>query len=122
MFKGLPRRARDRAARLGCSSAPTWRIPTTCGADEARGFAARRRSTSTTGTSVNWLDPVVERQGDTPEQQVKNRKLRQALSIAIDWEEGYGRITATRRRGGAHGPVPPGVFARASSRPRASTR
>ena len=32
------------------------------------------------------------RQGDTPAQQAKNRKLRQALSIAIDWEEGYGRI------------------------------
>jgi ABC-type transport system substrate-binding protein len=57
----------------------------------------------------NWLDPVVGR-GDTPEQQAKNRKLRQALSIAIDWEHGYGQIF--RHKGGvaAHGPVPPGVF------------
>ena len=57
----------------------------------------------------NWLDPVVGK-GDTPEQQVKNRKLRQALSIAIDWEEGYGRVF--RNKGGetAQGPVPPGVF------------
>jgi ABC-type transport system substrate-binding protein len=57
----------------------------------------------------NWLDPVVGK-GDTPEQQVKNRKLRQALSIAIDWEEGYGQIF--RQKGGepAHGPVPPGIF------------
>jgi ABC-type transport system substrate-binding protein len=57
----------------------------------------------------NWLDPVLGK-GDTPEQQGRNRKLRQALSIAIDWEEGYGRIF--RHKGGvaAHGPVPPGVF------------
>ena len=57
----------------------------------------------------NWLDPVVGK-GDTPERQVRNRKLRQALSIAIDWEEGYGQIF--RNKGGevAQGPVPPGVF------------
>ena len=57
----------------------------------------------------NWLDPVVGK-GATPEQQVKNRKLRQALSIAIDWEEGYGRIFRTKAGVTAHGPVPPGVF------------
>ncbi len=57
----------------------------------------------------NWLDPVVGK-GDTPEQQVKNRKLRQALSIAIDWEEGYGKIFRTKGGVAAHGPVPPGVF------------
>ena len=39
----------------------------------------------------NWWDPVVGR-GDTPEQQRRNRLLRHAISIAIDWEEGYGRI------------------------------
>ena len=57
----------------------------------------------------NMLDPVVG-QGATPEQQNKNRKLRQAIAIAIDWEEGYGRIF--KRKGGvaAHGPVPPGLF------------
>ena len=38
----------------------------------------------------NWLDPVVG-QGSTPEEQVRNRKLRQALSIAVDWEE-YVRV------------------------------
>ena len=57
----------------------------------------------------NWLDPVIGK-GDTPEQQVKNRKLRQALSIAIDWEEGYGRIFRNKGGVAAHGPVPPGVF------------
>lgn len=56
----------------------------------------------------NWLDPVVGR-GDTPEQQERNRKLRQALSIAIDWEEGYGRIFASKGGEAAHGPLPAGL-------------
>lgn len=58
----------------------------------------------------NMLDPVVGK-GDTPEQQEKNRKLRQALSIATDWEEyaavffdNYGPSEA------AMGPLPPGLF------------
>ncbi|MET0332749.1 MAG: ABC transporter substrate-binding protein, partial [Rhizobacter sp.] len=57
----------------------------------------------------NWMDPVVGK-GDTPEQQVKNRKLRQAISIAIDWEEGYGRIFRNKGGEAAHSVVPPGVF------------
>ena len=57
----------------------------------------------------NWWDPVVGK-GDTPEQQVRNRKLRQALSIAIDWEEGYGRIFRTKGGEAAQGLLPPGVF------------
>ncbi len=57
----------------------------------------------------NMLDPVVG-QGATPAQAEKNRKLRQAVSIAIDWEEGYGRIF--KHKGGvtAHSPLPPGLF------------
>jgi len=57
----------------------------------------------------NWLDPVVGK-GDTPDQQIKNRKLRQALSIAIDWEEGYERIFRDVAGIAAHGPVPPEAF------------
>lgn len=57
----------------------------------------------------NQLDPVVGR-GDTPEQQAKNRKLRQAIAIAIDWEEGYGRIFKHKGGVAAMGPVPPGLF------------
>lgn len=57
----------------------------------------------------NWLDPVVGK-GDTTQQQVKNRKLRQAISIAIDWEEGYGRIFRNKGGEAAEGPVPNGVF------------
>ncbi|WP_088280697.1 ABC transporter substrate-binding protein [Ideonella sp. A 288] len=57
----------------------------------------------------NMLDPVVGK-GDTPEQAAKNRKLRQAISIAIDWEEGYGRIFKHKGGMAAHSPVPPGLF------------
>ena len=57
----------------------------------------------------NWLDPVVGK-GDTPGQQLKNRKLRQALSIAIDWEEGYGRVFTQKAGEAAHGPLPGGLF------------
>jgi ABC-type transport system substrate-binding protein len=57
----------------------------------------------------NWLDPVVGK-GDTPEQQAKNRKLRQALSIAIDWEEGYGRVFTQKAGEAAMGPIPAGMF------------
>lgn len=55
----------------------------------------------------NWLDPVVGR-GDTPAQQEKNRKLRQAISIAFDWEE-YVAVFENSQAEVAHGPVPPGV-------------
>ncbi|WP_310734580.1 ABC transporter substrate-binding protein [Azohydromonas caseinilytica] len=57
----------------------------------------------------NWLDPVVGR-GDTPQQQARNRRLRQAISIAIDYEEGYGRIFINKAGEAAHGPLPAGLF------------
>ncbi len=56
----------------------------------------------------NWLDPVIGK-GATPEQQAKNRKLRQALSIAIDWEE-YSRIFPKKGGEAAMGPLPGGLF------------
>jgi len=55
----------------------------------------------------NWKDPVVG-QGDTPEAQEKNRKLRHAISIAFDWEQ-YVSIFQNDQAQVAHGPVPPGV-------------
>ncbi len=57
----------------------------------------------------NMLDPVVGK-GDTPEQQARNRKLRQAIAIAVDWEEGYGRIFKHKGGVAAHSPLPPGLF------------
>ncbi|HUH88142.1 MAG TPA: ABC transporter substrate-binding protein [Pusillimonas sp.] len=55
----------------------------------------------------NWLDPVVGG-GDTPEQAEKNRKLRQAVSIAFDWEQ-YIQIFLNDQGEVAHGPVPPNI-------------
>ena len=56
----------------------------------------------------NWLDPVVGA-GDTPQQARRNRLLRQALSIAIDWEE-HIAIFERGQAGAANGPVPPSLF------------
>ncbi len=56
----------------------------------------------------NWLDPVVGK-GDTPRQQERNRKLRQAISIAFDWEQ-YVSIFQNDQAQVAQGPVPPGVL------------
>lgn len=56
----------------------------------------------------NMLDPVIG-QGDTPERQAMNRKLRQAISIAIDWEE-YSRIFPKSAGETAMSPLPDGVF------------
>ncbi|WP_443112044.1 ABC transporter substrate-binding protein [Aquabacterium sp. OR-4] len=64
----------------------------------------------------NMLDPVVGR-GATPEQQARNRKLRQAIAIAVDWEEGYGRIFKHKGGVAAHGPVPPGLFGSREGQP-----
>lgn len=55
----------------------------------------------------NWLDPVVGG-GDTPEQAEKNRYLRQAISIAFDWEQ-FVTIFQNDQGQVAHGPLPSGV-------------
>lgn len=56
----------------------------------------------------NWLDPVLGA-GKTPEEAERHRKLRQAISIAIDWEE---QIAIFEKGQGqpAAGPLPPGLF------------
>jgi ABC-type transport system substrate-binding protein len=56
----------------------------------------------------NMLDPVVGR-GDTPERQRRNRALRQAISIALDWGE-YADIFPQRAGAEAMGPLPEGIF------------
>ena len=56
----------------------------------------------------NMLDPVIGR-GSTPEQQARNRKLRQAISIAIDWEE-YLKIFPRSAGEVAMSPLPRGIF------------
>ena len=60
----------------------------------------------------NMLDPVVGN-GDgaeaTPERIARNRKLRQAISIAIDWEE-YAKVFPKKAGDTAQSPLPPGIF------------
>jgi ABC-type transport system substrate-binding protein len=53
------------------------------------------------------IDPVLG-QGDTPEQDERNRKLRQAISIAIDWEE-YSKIFPKKAGETAMSPLPAGI-------------
>ncbi len=60
-------------------------------------------ATSTFYMGFNWLDPVV---GGSSE---RARKLRQAISIAVDWEE-YISIFANGRGVAAQSPIPPGIF------------
>jgi len=58
---------------------------------------------STFYLAFNWLDPVV---GGPSE---RARKLRQAISIAVDWEE-FISIFANGRGIPGQGPIPPGLF------------
>jgi ABC-type transport system substrate-binding protein len=55
----------------------------------------------------NMIDPVIG-WGDTPEQRERNRKLRQAISIAIDWDE-YSKIFPKQGGRTAMGPLPEGI-------------
>ena len=60
----------------------------------------------------NMLDPNIG-DGDigvnSPEQKARNRKLRQAISLAIDWEE-YAKIFPKKAGDTAMSPLPPGIF------------
>lgn len=60
-------------------------------------------STSTMYTGFNWLDPVM---GGSSE---RARKLRQAIAIAVDFEE-FISIFANGRGIAAQSPIPPGIF------------
>lgn len=56
----------------------------------------------------NWLDPVVG-PGKTAADAQRARLLRQAIAIAVDWEE-FSQVFTNGRALPAHGPVVPGVF------------
>jgi ABC-type transport system substrate-binding protein len=56
----------------------------------------------------NMLDPVIG-DGETAESKARNRKLRQAISIAIDWDE-YSKVFPKKAGSTAMGPLPPGIF------------
>lgn len=61
-------------------------------------------STASRYFAFNWLDPVVGGAGGE-----RAKKLRQAISIALDWEE-FISIFANGRGIAGQGPVPPGIF------------
>ncbi|HEY2929211.1 MAG TPA: ABC transporter substrate-binding protein [Albitalea sp.] len=56
----------------------------------------------------NMIDPVIG-WGDTPQQRIRNRKLRQAIAIAIDWDE-YSKIFPKKAGVTAMSPLPDGIF------------
>jgi ABC-type transport system substrate-binding protein len=58
----------------------------------------------------NWLDPMVGK-GKTAADFERHRKLRQALQIAVDWDE-YSDLFEAQGKSGpaATGPLPPAVF------------
>ncbi|MBK7615552.1 MAG: hypothetical protein IPJ08_14085 [Burkholderiales bacterium] len=64
---------------------------------EGFNFLNTTTSTATHASVSNMIDPVIV--GDTPELRERNRKLRQAISIAIDWEE-YSKVFQEGRRNG----------------------
>ncbi len=77
---------------------------------EAKGIRLETSvETSSRYMAFNWLDPVVGGLGATEAERTRARKLRQAISIAIDWEE-FVSIFANGRGIPGQGPIPPGIF------------
>ena len=75
---------------------------------EARGIRLRTSTaTSSSFLAFNWLDPVVG--GADPKNAERSRKIRQAITIAIDMEE-FISIFRNGRGIAAQGPLPPGIF------------
>jgi ABC-type transport system substrate-binding protein len=75
----------------------------------ARGFQLPKfADVSVNYLGFNMLDPTVG-QADDPAQQARQRKLRQAISIAVDWEE-YSRIFPKNAGETAMGLLPAGLF------------
>ncbi|HEY6720806.1 MAG TPA: ABC transporter substrate-binding protein [Burkholderiales bacterium] len=76
---------------------------------EKRGIRLRTSvATSTFYLAFNFNDAIVGGKGDDRMRE-RAKKLRQAVSIAIDWEE-FISIFANGRGVAAMGPLPPGIF------------
>jgi ABC-type transport system substrate-binding protein len=75
---------------------------------EAKGFTFPKYSdVNSYVVGFNMLDPVLGG-GDTPEGKARARKLRQAITIAIDWDE-YSKIFPKKGGETAMSPLPPGI-------------
>ena len=76
---------------------------------EAKGLRLPRfADVSSWYIGFNMLDPTIG-WGETPEQRERNRKLRQAIAIAFDWDE-FSKIFPKKGGETAMGPLPPGIF------------
>lgn len=76
---------------------------------ERKGFTFPRYSdVNSYVIGFNMLDPVLG-WGDTAEQRARNRKLRQAIAIAIDWDE-YSKVFPKKGGLTAMSPLPAGIF------------
>jgi ABC-type transport system substrate-binding protein len=76
---------------------------------EQRGIRLKTSvATSSYYLAFNWMDAVVGGQGDAAQRE-RARKLRQAISIAIDFDELIS-IFANGRGIPGQGPIPPGIF------------
>ncbi|HZF80912.1 MAG TPA: ABC transporter substrate-binding protein, partial [Rubrivivax sp.] len=76
---------------------------------EAKGFRLTKGSdVNSYFIAFNMLDPVIGGSTDA-DQAARNRKLRQAISIAIDWDE-YSTIFPKKAGQTAMSPLPPGIF------------
>ena len=74
----------------------------------AKGFRlAKSSDVNSYIIGFNMLDPTIGN-GATPEQSERNRKVRQAVSIAIDWEE-YSKIFPKKAGATAMSPLPEGI-------------
>jgi ABC-type transport system substrate-binding protein len=75
---------------------------------ERKGFNfARYADVNSYIIGFNMIDPVLGG-GDTPEGQARARKLRQAITIAIDWDE-YSKIFPKKGGQTAMSPLPAGI-------------
>ena len=76
---------------------------------ESRGIRLRTSvATSSYYLAFNWKDAVVGGGGDAVQRE-RTKKLRHAISIAMDFEE-YISIFANGRGIAGQGPIPPGIF------------
>lgn len=80
---------------------------------QAKGFRLNKgNDVNSYFIGFNMLDPVIGegQPGEvSAEQAARNRQLRQAISIAIDWEE-YSKIFPKKAGLTAMSPLPPGIF------------
>jgi ABC-type transport system substrate-binding protein len=79
----------------------------------AKGFRLNRGSdVNSFFIAFNMLDPVIgdgDKGVNSAEQIERNRKLRQAISIALDWDE-YSKVFPKKAGDTAMSPLPPGIF------------